>query len=149
MAMQDNAVVWDLTWKLSRRGGHYEFEAAGWAWDQEKMMEIQRLRNLTTGRLHTEIGHVYEDLGIIIGENVLMAHMLPRAARAVEPWLREHVTEPRFWDGEYDPYHTGEIALPNPTDADRKAMFERYAAQPNPIEGAELEGSERCNSVLS
>lgn len=66
-------------------------------------MNIQRLRNLTTGRLHTEIGHIYEDLGIITGETGLMTHMLPRAMRACEPWLREHVTDPRFWDGEYDP----------------------------------------------
>ena len=98
-------------------------------------MNIQRLRNLTTGRLHTEIGHVYEDLEIITGEKWLMTHMLPRAARAVEPWLREHVTEPRFWDGEYDTTHTGDHALPEPTADDRAAMFERYKAQPNPLEG--------------
>ena len=39
--------------------------------------------------------HIYEDLGTITGEEGLMTHMLPRAMRAVEPWLREHVTEPR------------------------------------------------------
>lgn len=98
-------------------------------------MNIQRLRNLTTGRLHTKMEHIYEDLGIITGETGLMTHMLPRAMRACEPWLREHVTEPRFWDAEYDLAHTGELELPTPTDADRKAMFERYAAQPNPLEG--------------
>ena len=98
-------------------------------------MDIQRLRNLTTGRLHTEIGHVYEDLEAITGEQGLMTHMLPRACRAVEPWLREHVTEPRFWNGEYDTTHTGEFALPDPTAEDRAAMFERYEAQPNPLEG--------------
>ena len=101
-------------------------------------MNIQRLRNLTTGRLHTEVGHVYEDLEAIIGERGLMTHMLPRAITAVEPWLREHVTDPRFWDGEYDTTHTGEYELPNPTDADRAAMFERYIALPNPLEGKEV-----------
>ena len=30
-------------------------------------MDIQRLRNLTTGRLHTEMGHIYEDLELITG----------------------------------------------------------------------------------
>ncbi|MEN6539417.1 MAG: hypothetical protein ABFC67_07400, partial [Mizugakiibacter sp.] len=65
----------------------------------------------------------------------LMTHMLPRAARAVEPWLREHVTDPRFWDGEYDTTHTGEYALPEPTASDRAAMLECYKAQPNPLEG--------------
>lgn len=101
-------------------------------------MDIQRLRNLTTGRLHTEIGHVYEDLEIITGEKGLMTHMLPRAARSVEPWLREHATDPRLWDGEYDTTHTGEYALPEPTDADRSEMFERYKAQPNPLEGKDV-----------
>ena len=76
-----------------------------------------------------------EDLGTITGETGLMTHMLPRAMRAVEPWLRQHVTDARFWDGAFDQTHTGEIELPTPTDADRKAMFERYAAQPNPLAG--------------
>lgn len=101
-------------------------------------MDIQRLRNLTTGRLHTEIGHVYEDLEVITGDKGLMTHMLPRVARAVEPWLREHVTDPRFWDGEYDPSHTGEYAIPESTADDRAAMFGRYLAQPNPLEGKDV-----------
>jgi len=103
-------------------------------------MDIQRLRNLTTGRLHTDIGHVYEDLGEITGQQGLMTHMLPRAMRAVEPWLREHVTDLRFWDDEYDTTHTGEYSLPEPTAADRETMTERYMAQPNPLEGKEVIG---------
>ncbi len=101
-------------------------------------MDIQRLRNLTTGRLHTEMGHIYQDLEEITGEKGLMTHMLPRVQRAVEPWLREQVTDSRFWDGEYDTTHTGEIDLPTPTAEDRKLMFERYAAQPNPLEGKKV-----------
>ncbi len=101
-------------------------------------MDIQRLRNLTTGRLHTEMGHIYEDLGTLTGESGLMTHMLPRAMRACEPWLREHVTDPRFWDGEYDTTHTGEIELPESSHEDRAAMFERYKAQPNPLDGKEV-----------
>jgi len=96
-------------------------------------MDIQRLRNLTTGRLHTDVGFIYEDLGWITGQQGLMTHMLPRAMIAVEPWLKEHVTEPRFWDGEYDTTHTGEYALPEPTEEDRAAMTERYMAQPSPL----------------
>jgi len=96
-------------------------------------MDIQRLRNLTTGRLHTEIGHVYEDLGFLTGEDGLMTHMLPRAIRAVEPWLREQVTESRFWDEEYDTTHTGDIDLAKPTKEDQKLFFERFAAMPNPL----------------
>ena len=98
-------------------------------------MDIQRLRNLTTGILHTEISHVYEDLESIIRDRGLMTHMLPRVLRSVEPWLREHVTNKRFWDGKYDTTHIGEHELPQPTAADLDAMFSRYKAQPNPLEG--------------
>ncbi|MBM4091550.1 MAG: hypothetical protein FJ276_19300 [Planctomycetes bacterium] len=98
-------------------------------------MDIQRLRNLTTRRLHTEMGHIYEDLGTITGERGLMTHMLPRVLESVTPWLREHVIDNRFWDGKYDTTHVGEIELPESTEDDRKAMFERYKALPNPLEG--------------
>ena len=64
-------------------------------------MEIQRLRNLTTGRLHTETNHIYDDLGALTGEKGLMTRMIPRALKAVRPWLREKVLDARFWDGEY------------------------------------------------
>jgi hypothetical protein len=101
-------------------------------------MNAQRLRNITTGRLHTEMRHIYEDLGAITGESGLMTHILPRAARAVEPWLREHVTDPRFWDGEYDTTHTGEIELPEPTEQARAEMFERYKGMPNPLAGKDV-----------
>ena len=101
-------------------------------------MDIQRLRNLTTGRLHTEMAHVYEDLGIITGETGLMTHMLPRAAKAVEPWLREHVTDPTFWNGEYDITHTGEHKLPPTTKNEQKIMFERFAAMPSPLAGKDV-----------
>ena len=101
-------------------------------------MDIQRLRNLTTGRLHTSMDHIYEDLGIITGESGLMTHMLPSASRAVEPWLREHVTDERFWNGEFDQTHTGDFPLPESTADDRVAMFERYKAQPNPLAGKEV-----------
>lgn len=101
-------------------------------------MDIQRLRNLTTQRLHTKMQHIYEDLGIITGETGLMTHMIPRAIRAIEPWLREHVTDPRFWDGAYDTSHVGECDLPTPNDEDRNAMFERFAAMPNPLAGKEV-----------
>jgi hypothetical protein len=91
-------------------------------------MDIQRLRNLTTGRLHTEVEHVYEDLEFITGRQGLMTHMLPRALRACEPWLREHVTDARFWNGSYDTAHIGEFAIPEPSAEDRLAMFMRFTA---------------------
>lgn len=103
-------------------------------------MDIQRLRNLTTGRLHTDIGCIYEDLGFLTGEKGLMTHMLPRAMKAVEPWLREHVRDARFWDGEFDTEHVGSFDLPTPTKEDQKVFFERFAEMPNPLAGKEVIG---------
>lgn len=94
-------------------------------------MDIQRLRNLTTGRLHTEMGHIYEDIALITGEGGVMTHQLPNANRALQPYLREKVTDARFWDGEYDPTHTGEIDVPPMDEEAKKAMWERYGALPS------------------
>ena len=101
-------------------------------------MNIQRLRNLTTGRLHTEMGDIYKDLEFLTGMEGLFTHMLPRALTAVTPWLKEEVTDPRFWDGEFDQSHIGEIEIPTPTDEDRKKMLAIYMDQPNPLEGKEV-----------
>jgi hypothetical protein len=101
-------------------------------------MDIQRLRNLTTGRLHTDVAHIYQDLEALTGLYGLMAQMLPRVCKAIEPWLKGHVTDQRFWDGEYDITHTGEYALPEPTEEDRITMLERYKAMPDPLEGKEV-----------
>lgn len=89
-------------------------------------MDIQRLRNLTTGLLHTDIGHVYEDIEEITGAYGIMTHQLPAVLRAVKPWLRANVRDERFWNCEYDTNHVGDYDLPDPTDDDREAMLERY-----------------------
>jgi hypothetical protein len=91
-------------------------------------MDIQRLRNLTTGRLHTKMEHIYEDIALITCEGGMMTHQLPNACHAMEPYLREMVTGARFWDGEYDPTHTGEIDVPPMDKGAQDAMWERYGA---------------------
>ena len=104
----------------------------------ERTMNIQRLRNLTTGRLHTEMGHIYEDLEWLTGQEGLMTHMLPRALDAVKPWLRQNATDPRLWDGAWDQTHAGNFDLPAPTAEDRAAMLARYAAMPDPLAGKDV-----------
>jgi len=98
-------------------------------------MKIQRLRNLTTGKLHTEMGHIYKDLEYITGHGGIMTHMLSRVCKSIEPWLREQVTDPRFWDGQYDTTHRGEFPLEPMTELDVAAAMNRYAAMPNPLAG--------------
>ena len=76
---------------------------------------------------------IYLDLEEITGEKGLMTHMLPRALTAITPWLKEKVTEPRFWDGEYDTTHGGDYPLPESTKEERAEMFEIFKSQPSPF----------------
>ena len=96
-------------------------------------MDIQRLRNLTTGMLHTDIGCVYKDLELITGEKGIMTHMIPRVCDAIRPWLEEKVRNGRFWNDKFDPTHIGEFDLPTPTEEERKAFWKSYQAMPNPL----------------
>lgn len=98
-------------------------------------MDIQRLRSLTTGRLHTEIGHVYEDIETITDIHGLMTYQLPNVLRALEPWLIEKVSDEKFWRDEFDPTHVGEFDLPQMTDNEKQAFISRYKQLPSPLEG--------------
>lgn len=101
-------------------------------------MDIQRLRNLTTGRLHTEIGHIYQDMETLTGMGGVMTHMIPRILRAMDPWLRKVVTDTRFWDGECDTTHVGEIDIPAMNEDEQKECVRLYMEQPNPLDGKEV-----------
>lgn len=96
-------------------------------------MTNQRIRNLTTQRLHTEIGHIYEDIEFITGDKGIMTHMLGNAVTAMEDWLRRNVTDPRFYDGAFDTTHAGETALNPMTDEERGAFLKAFSALPSPL----------------
>lgn len=85
-------------------------------------MDIQRLRNLTTDRLHTEMGHIYQDIEYLIGAQGIMTHQLPRAIRALKPILRARNYDERLWDEAYDVTHTGEIDVV-PFDMNELVIF--------------------------
>jgi hypothetical protein len=101
-------------------------------------IDFQRLRNLTTHKLHTDISYVYKDLGTIFGSETLMTHQLPNVLTAVTPWLKRHVKEPKFWENSFDPSHIGFYKLPMPTDEDWREMREIYNRQPNPLNGKNI-----------
>ena len=99
-------------------------------------MDLRRLRNLTTGFLHTEIGHVYEDIEVMMQAPGIMTHQLPAAMRALRPWLREHVADERAWAPPgFDATCAGTVDVPEMSDEDRQAAFERFAAEPSPLAG--------------
>lgn len=91
-------------------------------------MEIQRLRNLTTGRLHTKMEDIYADIEWLTDAEGIFTNMLPNACRALEPYLRDVATEPRLWDGAYDPQHVGTIDMAPMGNKDKAAFWARYGA---------------------
>lgn len=101
-------------------------------------MKIQRLRNLTTGKLHTSMKDIYEDLEFITGQGGIMTHMIPRIMRSIEPWLRQRVPDDRFWDGAYDITHTGDYPLEPMTADEFMESFKRYQSMPDPLAGKDI-----------
>jgi len=89
--------------------------------------EAQRLRNLTTGRLHTEISHVYEDIACITGIQGLMTHQLSKVIAELLPWLKTVVTDESYWDKEYMP-SIGEYDLKSMTEFERSEFFKRLTS---------------------
>ena len=96
-------------------------------------MEIQRLRNLTTGRLHTDMSHIYQDIDYLTGMEGVMTHMLPNVMKAMKPWLVAKIEEARFWDGEYDTAHTGEFEIEPMNEVEQEAVKARYLELPHPF----------------
>jgi hypothetical protein len=85
-------------------------------------ISYQRLRNLTTGRLHTCMDDVYDDMGQIIGDDNLNTIILPAVRKAILPYLSKHVTDSRFWDDECDSSHKGIFKLLLPSYQERAEM---------------------------
>lgn len=85
-------------------------------------MDIQRLRNLTTGKLHTDISFIYEDIESLTGVSGIMTHMLPMCFEGMQDWLKCKVTDSRFWDGKYDTSHQGDYVI-QPMDETEKQSF--------------------------
>ena len=99
------------------------------------MIDIQRLRNLTTGRLHTKMSDIYEDIEIMVGEKGIMTHMLPRACKAMNKWLKASYPDPELWDGEYRPNHDGLVELKVMTDGEKKVFWNTFENLPSPLSG--------------
>lgn len=76
-----------------------------------KKISIKRLRNLTTGKLHTTLDNVQADVERFTDRPGVPTHEVVAAVQALEPWLREKYPDPRLWNGEFDPDHVGEVEL--------------------------------------
>lgn len=98
-------------------------------------MDIQRLRNLTTGRLHTEMEDIYEDMEYLIGIPGIMTHQLPNVLIAMKPWLKERVLEEKFWEDKYDDTHTGDYEIRVMTKEESGETLKRFSKLKSPLFG--------------
>jgi hypothetical protein len=85
-------------------------------------ISIQRLRNLTTSKLHTRLDDLHEDFERILGKPI-SSQSYEYARQAILLWLHENLKDPRFWDETYDPTHIGEVKLIEPTETERVFML--------------------------
>jgi len=96
-------------------------------------MNIQRLRNITTGRLHTEMSHIYQDMEYLVGEGGMMTHQLPNIRTAMMTWLEEKITDSEFFDGEHKPSIEGDYDIEPMTPQEREECFARFAKLPSAL----------------
>lgn len=92
-------------------------------------MNIQRLRNITTGLLHTQMQDIYEDIDYLTGQPGVSTIILGPASKALEFYLRRYLTDERFWQDVYDPSHVGEVDIPPMDEEDQDKYFARLWAR--------------------
>lgn len=88
-------------------------------------MDIQRLRNITTGIIHTSSNDIRQDVAYIIGEHDIRAYMLLGMCYALTTYLQKFLPE-KFWEKTYDPTHTGEVDVPPMNEQEKLQFWESY-----------------------
>jgi hypothetical protein len=69
---------------------------------------------------------IYEDIGFLTGSPGIMTHQIPAAFKAMMPWLKQRVTDQRFFDGQYDITHMGDIKIDPMTESEKAEFWSRY-----------------------
>lgn len=97
-------------------------------------MDIQRLRNLTTLRMHTgKMEHIAEDMEYLTGLTGLrtgagtmaQTDLLNIIRKAMEPFLRAKVRDSKFWEDAVDTTHVGEFDIQPMSAAEREEFQDR------------------------
>lgn len=100
-------------------------------------MDIQRIRNLTTGLLHTTLTDIYEDLEYFVSTKGLMTHMLGRVNEAIKPFLlaqlSSHPDYERLMEDAYDPTHQGDIPMRPLTKEECEQALAAYGKLLDPL----------------
>lgn len=99
-----------------------------------KTFDLGTVLTVTTGRLLTDMGSVYEILNFMTGED-LMTHQLPRASRACEgPLLSQF---PKLAEIEVPKGFTGDTAKAVPQWVDTQKAIYGNAFEVEPLESFE------------
>lgn len=91
--------------------------------------KTQRIRNLTTGIVHTKLVDMYLDIDRITGSPIVTGR-LGIALAELRPWLRKHIPDQQYWNVRRDLSHCGEVEIPAMSDND-KEQFRRRIWQHN------------------
>ena len=92
-------------------------------------MDIQRIRNITTGIIHTSFEEMSKDIQMITGIEGVTTIGIPYVGRLAQLFLKEQFPDPRFWERAMDETHVGELEVRNMTMDDRQRIFEAYRAE--------------------
>jgi len=73
----------------------------------DKKISNQRLRNLTTGRMHTNANDIKKDLEFFTEEEGIADISMGGANAALLKFLKVRLPDKRFWEDKYDATHDG------------------------------------------
>lgn len=85
-----------------------------------------KLRNMTTGRLHTEIGDVYKFIEEYTGEKGIMTHHIPSACPPIQTILKRHLSAEWFTDEWIKTGLDEVVEIPYMTEDERKEFWEAF-----------------------
>lgn len=84
------------------------------------------LRNITTGRLHTDIGQVYKFIEEYTSEKGIMTHHIPSACPVIQEILKRHLSVEWFTD-EWIKTGLDEIVeIPDMTEDERMEFWDEF-----------------------
>jgi hypothetical protein len=109
---------------------------------------IPQMLNITTGRLHTDIGDIYKFFNEVI-EPGIFTHMLPNALKAILPILKNKLPSSIPYEGYHPTLHsvrtdnkeweeytdTIDITF---TDEEKTQFWNNYNELSNPLEGKQV-----------
>ena len=91
-------------------------------------MKYQRIRNLTTGLMHTNIRDIKEDIAYLVGAKYTSSATISKSNKALYPFLEARLSDRRFFNKTHDEEHTGDIEILPLDEVEMKLFVSRYKA---------------------